>query len=668
MSMQRTRIVVLLAVARMLLFHGALYGATYYVDNSYSTNGDGTASTDVGSPSGSGAWNNLVDAVTGPSPGDILEIREGTGVYYINDEIPNPWELNYSGTAANPIITQNYANHHVYISGERDISTSTWTHLGNGVYEATGGVTGTTNKFPFTAWYDRGSGQERLKVIQNNRNANSTLAAGHMRYTTDNHVVTYLSDDSSSADADDYDETLSGTTTITSGNPYVDITITPNDDILEESAETVILTLTTGTGYVVGTAFNATVTITDNDETVATITAIRASTAECRADTGMFNLSRPQTSSDLTVNYNVTGTSNNDDYDETLSGSMVISDTTPSIDITITPSNDRIGEWNETMILTITTKTGYDIGLPSSATVTATYENVTTHPLTVNNGAGYSVGWPCSATVTINDNDAITVTITATYYNVYLLTVTDGTGNGNYAESTVVAISADAPPPNQAFDIWTGDTSYIDYPNDTDANVTMPNADVSVTAIYTLANRTVSQQDSGSDKLVSMEAENYEEILALTSDSARTIGSGPATVTISNDDTVTITATDAIGTEAGETSGTLSICHSSDSIGDLTVNYNVMGTSNSDDYDETLSGSATITSGNSYVDITITPNDDAIGKWDETVILTITTGTDYDDLDDEEDEAVIVTLFSRNGYMVDLPNRATVTGSQRKKC
>ena len=81
MLTHRTRTCALLAIACVLLFHGALFGATYYLDNSYSTNGDGTAATEAGSPGGVGAWNNLTDAETGLSPGDVLEIREGTGVY-----------------------------------------------------------------------------------------------------------------------------------------------------------------------------------------------------------------------------------------------------------------------------------------------------------------------------------------------------------------------------------------------------------------------------------------------------------------------------------------------------------------------------------------------------------------------------------------------------------
>ena len=43
------------------------------------------------------------------------------------------------------------------------------------------------------------------------------------------------------------------------------ITITPVDDALTESNETIILTITGGSGYNIGSPYTATVTIKDND-------------------------------------------------------------------------------------------------------------------------------------------------------------------------------------------------------------------------------------------------------------------------------------------------------------------------------------------------------------------------------------------------------------------
>jgi predicted extracellular nuclease len=62
----------------------------------------------------------------------------------------------------------------------------------------------------------------------------------------------------------DYTPNLTGTATILAGQSFVDITITPVDDLLVEGNETVILTLASSANYTLGTAI-ATVTIADND-------------------------------------------------------------------------------------------------------------------------------------------------------------------------------------------------------------------------------------------------------------------------------------------------------------------------------------------------------------------------------------------------------------------
>jgi hypothetical protein len=73
---------------------------------------------------------------------------------------------------------------------------------------------------------------------------------------------------------------LSGTVTIPAGSASATVTVTPLDDPAVESAETVILTLSSGAGYTVGAPSAATVTIADNDggATPPAITAPAAGT------------------------------------------------------------------------------------------------------------------------------------------------------------------------------------------------------------------------------------------------------------------------------------------------------------------------------------------------------------------------------------------------------
>ena len=67
--------------------------------------------------------------------------------------------------------------------------------------------------------------------------------------------------------------TLAGLVIIPAGSNSAVITVTPINDTLVESAETVVVTLSANAAYVVGTASSATVTITDNDRPTVTIAA-----------------------------------------------------------------------------------------------------------------------------------------------------------------------------------------------------------------------------------------------------------------------------------------------------------------------------------------------------------------------------------------------------------
>jgi uncharacterized repeat protein (TIGR02543 family) len=84
--------------------------------------------------------------------------------------------------------------------------------------------------------------------------------------TTGNLTVNYtVATGAGQAVAADYTETLSGSAIIPSGSAFVDLTVTPVDDILVEGSETVTLTLFDTGNYDVGSPDTATVTITDND-------------------------------------------------------------------------------------------------------------------------------------------------------------------------------------------------------------------------------------------------------------------------------------------------------------------------------------------------------------------------------------------------------------------
>jgi len=78
------------------------------------------------------------------------------------------------------------------------------------------------------------------------------------------------------------------------------------------------------------------------------------------------------------------------------------------------------------------------------------------------------------------------ITLTATYKDVpkYTLTVTNGTGDGSYAQGTETVIIADVPATGKVFDKWTGSTSCINSTTSPTAIVTMPASSIALTATY----------------------------------------------------------------------------------------------------------------------------------------------------------------------------------------
>ncbi|MFN4865996.1 MAG: Calx-beta domain-containing protein [Cyanobium sp.] len=98
-------------------------------------------------------------------------------------------------------------------------------------------------------------------------------------------AVSYtIASGSGQASSSDYTTVLSGSATIEAGQSFVDITITPVDDLLVEAPETISLTLTSSSTYNLGNA-TASVTITDNDFVTAAPTI-----QEAASTTAFLNL------------------------------------------------------------------------------------------------------------------------------------------------------------------------------------------------------------------------------------------------------------------------------------------------------------------------------------------------------------------------------------------
>jgi|GEM_PF-781924 len=191
-------------------------------------------------------------------------------------------------------------------------------------------------------------------------------------------------------EGDDYAD-LTGSVVIEEGESTGTITITPINDSDIESNETVVLTLVNGSGYTVGAPSSASVTIVSDDDNVAQITASDDTSAESNGSVspGEFTigLSVPNnTGSAITINYTITGTSENGtDYTAINDNAVIIPDGDQTVEIDILPTNDVIQEGTETIILTLANGTGYVLGTAPTRTATVEIEDNDQATLTVEN-------------------------------------------------------------------------------------------------------------------------------------------------------------------------------------------------------------------------------------------------------------------------------------------
>jgi uncharacterized repeat protein (TIGR02543 family) len=221
--------------------------------------------------------------------------------------------------------------------------------------------------------------------------------------------------------------------------------------------------------------------------------------------------------------------------------------------------------------VTASYKTAYTLTV-NSGSGDGTYEPGTVAPISADSPGGYQFyRWTGDTAYVANVNSADTtvtmpsanVTVTATYNQLYTLTVTSGSGDGSYIQGTQVQISAEAPQSGQQFDQWTGDVAYVANVNSGVTTVTMPAANVSVTATYSGATGSFIEEAG----FVCMEAEHYTSSAAGTGACA---GKEWDEVQVTGDVGSTMQALPNTGVSAGD--GSTAGCRM-----DFSVNFSTTG-------------------------------------------------------------------------------------------
>ncbi len=182
------------------------------------------------------------------------------------------------------------------------------------------------------------------------------------------------------------DYTTTGSVSVSPGANSVNIPVVITDDSADENGETIILTLSSGTGYTVSSANVHTLTINDNDETTPPPSipevSFSSSSSSVSEDVGTHNVQvnlSPAPQSGITVSYTLGGTAiRNTDY--TTNGSVSVSPGATSVNIPVVITDDSADENGETIILTLSSGTGYTVGSANVHTLTINDNDETTPP------------------------------------------------------------------------------------------------------------------------------------------------------------------------------------------------------------------------------------------------------------------------------------------------
>ena len=395
------------------------------------------------------------------------------------------------------------------------------------------------------------------------------------------------------------------TITIPAGASSVPVNVTPLQDTIVETMETVILTINTNAAYtraVSSADYAGTVNLHDDDQPVVTVVATDSAAAEAGNDPGVFTVTRTgSTASALTVNYGLTGSAlHGTDY-VALPGVLTIAAGSSVGTVVITPIDDGIGEPAQTVVLQLRGGLGYTVGAASNATVTIT-DNSDVPYAAVNVTAGPAVEGGAAGTFRIT---------------------TTGTGSGNI---------------NVLYTVTGTATNGLDYAA-LSGTVTM--------GINTTSTLTITPLQ---DALV----EGYETItIKLTPNPAYALAlDSSATMNLQDDDAPQVnvsTTNDAFS----ETNGSLAkffLSRTGATTGALTVNYTVGGTATAGVDYTAPSGSVTIAAAatGAYVDVSVLG--DAFAEGSETIVLNVT-----------PDPAYAIGIGTATRYLTDAQSAAVAT-------
>ena len=226
--------------------------------------------------------------------------------------------------------------------------------------------------------------------------------------------VDFATTDGTATQPEDYNTTF-GTLSFAAGESVKYISVPITDDAVLETSQNFTVTLVNPVNTVLGSATTHSLTINDDDSPAVSIVANDASASE-GGDAGQFTLTRTGDTTDaLAVTLSRTGSAANTSDYAAINATQTIPAGQSSLTVDVSPVQDTTNEGIETVILTVTTASGYVIGTPSAATVNILDDDRSTVSITANDPtASEAAGNPGQFTVTRTapTNVALTVNLT----------------------------------------------------------------------------------------------------------------------------------------------------------------------------------------------------------------------------------------------------------------
>ena len=373
---------------------------------------------------------------------------------------------------------------------------------------------------------------------------------------------------------------------IPDGATSVTLDVIPFHDLILEPTETVIVTLPTNANYFVSSSASATVEILDDGtSTIPGIGFCFATSAFLESESPGIAVTLSQTSSvPVQVGYRVIGGTASSNRYSLPQGILIIPSNTWVAFIPLIITNDSVVEPPQTIRVTLFNPTN------------ATLDGIKIH------------------TYTILDDDVCSVSVTATLTNA----AEAGLVAGNFRITRAGSTNSAQPVNFQITGSASAPTDYAPLGNST-----------VIPAGATFVDLPVTPTDDNTMEF------SQTVVLTLTSaTNANIISPNAATVTIADNDTnnlpvVTVTSTNHPNALEGGANGEFLFTRSGPVTNALTILFSVSGTaSNGVDYAAITNG-VTIPVGQSNAIVTVAAVDDTLVEGDETVIISLTEGTNY---------------------------------------